>query len=69
MSLQRHIGSRELLAFYISSVVGAGVLIIPGIAAQIAGPASIVAWVLLALITVVMLIPTSLLRDPRTART
>lgn len=51
MSLQRHIGSRELLAFYISSVVGAGVLIIPGIAAQIAGPASIVAWMLLALIT------------------
>ncbi|WCM94699.1 APC family permease [Acidovorax sp. NCPPB 2350] len=49
--MQRHIGSRELLAFYISSVVGAGVLIIPGIAAQIAGPASLVAWMLLALIT------------------
>ncbi|SFE31557.1 APC family permease [Paracidovorax konjaci] len=51
MQLQRHIGSRELLAFYISSVAGAGVLIIPGIAAQIAGPASVVAWALLALVT------------------
>ncbi|BFO56482.1 APC family permease [Acidovorax sacchari] len=51
MPLQRHIGSRELLAFYISSVVGAGVLIIPGIAAQIAGPASVLAWALLALVT------------------
>ena len=35
--LQKHIGVKELLAYYISSVVGAGVLIIPGVAAQIAG--------------------------------
>lgn len=49
--LQKHIGTKELLAYYISSVVGAGVLIIPGIAAQIAGPASLVAWVLLAVIS------------------
>ncbi len=40
-----------MLAYYISSVVGVGVLIIPGLAAQIAGPASLLAWVLLALIS------------------
>lgn len=50
-SLQKHIGSKELLAYYISSVVGVGVLIIPGIAAQIAGPASLLSWVFLALIS------------------
>lgn len=49
--LQKHIGTKELLAYYISSVVGAGVLIIPGVAAQIAGPASLLAWVLLAIIS------------------
>jgi amino acid efflux transporter len=49
--LQKHIGSKALLAYYISSVVGVGVLIIPGVAAQIAGPASLLAWVLLALIS------------------
>lgn len=49
--LQKHIGSKELLAYYISSVVGVGVLIIPGVAAQIAGPASLLAWLLLALIS------------------
>lgn len=50
-SLKKHIGSKELLAYYISSVVGVGVLIIPGVAAQIAGPASLLAWILLALIS------------------
>jgi amino acid efflux transporter len=49
-TLPRHIGSKELLAYYISSVVGVGVLIIPGIAAQIAGPASLLSWICLALI-------------------
>lgn len=49
--LQKHIGVKELLAYYISSVVGAGVLIIPGVAAQIAGPASLLSWMLLAIIS------------------
>jgi amino acid efflux transporter len=35
------------VALYVSSVLGAGVLVIPGLAAQAAGPASIVAWVVL----------------------
>jgi amino acid efflux transporter len=37
------------VALYISSVLGAGILVIPGLAAQIAGPASILAWSLLSL--------------------
>jgi len=38
---------RYAVALYVSSVLGAGVLVIPGLAAQAAGPASIIAWVLL----------------------
>ncbi len=50
--LQKHIDTKGLVAYYVSSVVGVGILIIPGIAAQIAGPASLLAWILLALISV-----------------
>lgn len=32
---------------YVSSVIGPGILVIPGLAAQVAGPGSLVAWVLL----------------------
>jgi amino acid efflux transporter len=35
------------VALYVSSVLGAGVLVIPGLAAQAAGPASLLAWALL----------------------
>jgi len=34
-----------------SSVLGSGVLVLPGLAAQIAGPASLVAWILLSLVS------------------
>jgi amino acid efflux transporter len=37
------------VALYVSSVLGAGILVIPGLAAQIAGPGSILAWLLLSL--------------------
>ena len=37
------------MALYVSSVLGAGILVIPGLAAQIAGPGSILAWLLLSL--------------------
>jgi amino acid efflux transporter len=49
--LQKHVGAKELLAYYISSVMGVGILIIPGIAAQIAGPASLLAWIFLAILS------------------
>ncbi len=40
---------RYAVALYVSSVLGSGVLILPGLAAQIAGPGSLLAWILLSL--------------------
>jgi amino acid efflux transporter len=40
----------QAIALYIGAVLGAGILIIPGMAAQIAGPASLVDWALLMLL-------------------
>jgi amino acid efflux transporter len=42
---------RYAVALYMSSVLGSGVLVLPGLAAQIAGPASLVAWVALSVIS------------------
>jgi amino acid efflux transporter len=47
--LRREITLRHAVALYISSVLGSGVLVLPGLAARIAGPASLVAWLLLSL--------------------
>ena len=47
--LQQSIQLRHAVALYISSVLGSGVLVLPGLAAQIAGPASLFAWVVLSL--------------------
>jgi amino acid efflux transporter len=47
--LKRVITLRYAVALYISSVLGAGVLVIPGLAARAAGPASLLAWGLLSL--------------------
>ncbi|MBW4080498.1 APC family permease [Paenibacillus sp. S150] len=43
-SLQRNIGMPQAIALYIGAVLGSGVLIVPGLAAEIAGPASLLAW-------------------------
>jgi len=48
-SLKKAIKLRHAVALYISSVLGSGVLVLPGLAAQLAGPASLVAWVILSL--------------------
>jgi amino acid efflux transporter len=45
--LKREITLRHAVALYVSSVLGAGVLVIPGLAAQAAGPGSLLAWLLL----------------------
>lgn len=45
--LRKAIKLRNAVALYASSVLGSGILVLPGLAARIAGPASIVAWVLL----------------------
>lgn len=46
-SLHRAITLRHAVAIYVSSVLGAGIFVVPGLAADIAGPASIVSWILL----------------------
>jgi amino acid efflux transporter len=48
-SFRRVITLRYAVAMYVSSVLGAGVLVIPGLAARIAGPGSLLSWLLLAL--------------------
>ena len=39
------------VSIYVSSVLGAGILVMPGIAASVAGTSSIIAWVLLSLLS------------------
>ncbi|HEX2395131.1 MAG TPA: amino acid permease [Bacteroidales bacterium] len=48
-SLQKTITLRHAIALYVSSVLGSGVLVLPGLAAQIAGPSSLIAWIVLSL--------------------
>ena len=45
--LTRALGTRDLAVYYLSSLVGVGVLVVPGIALAKAGPASLLAWVIL----------------------
>jgi amino acid efflux transporter len=47
--LHKAITLRHAVALYVSSVLGSGVLVLPGLAAKIAGPASLIAWILLSL--------------------
>lgn len=48
-SLQKAIRLRNAVALYASSVLGSGVLVLPGLTAKIAGPGSILAWAALSL--------------------
>src|SRR6266436_1420338 len=50
-SLRKAMTMRYAVDLYMSSVLGSGVLVLPGLAAQIAGPASLVAWVALSIIS------------------
>lgn len=49
--LKKEISLRYAVALYVSSVLGSGILVIPGLAAKIAGPSSIIAWLLLAILS------------------
>lgn len=40
----------QIIALYIGSVLGSGILIIPGVAAEVSGPASLLAWGLMTLL-------------------
>jgi len=50
-NLQRRIGLVELIAYYVSSIIGVGILVIPGIAMEISGPASLLSWIFLLLVS------------------
>jgi amino acid efflux transporter len=50
-SFRKSIRLREGVFMYVGSVLGSGILVTPAIAANIAGPASLVAWVLLSLLS------------------
>jgi amino acid efflux transporter len=43
-ALQRRIGLGSGVALYVSAILGAGVLVLPGQVASLAGPSSLVAW-------------------------
>ncbi|TMI28501.1 amino acid permease [Candidatus Bathyarchaeota archaeon] len=47
--LRKAVTMRYAVGLYMSSVLGSGVLVLPGLAARIAGPASLLAWLLLSL--------------------
>ncbi|WP_379127049.1 APC family permease [Paenibacillus sp. sgz500958] len=44
LNLHKSIGMPQAIALYIGAVLGSGVLIVPGLAAEMAGPASLLAW-------------------------
>ena len=50
--LERTITPTQGIALYVGAVVGTGVLILPGTAASLAGPASVVAWAFVSLLGV-----------------
>jgi len=50
-SLRKNIRLREGIFMYVGSVLGSGILVAPAIAANIAGPASLIAWILLSLLS------------------
>ncbi|WP_018131443.1 amino acid permease [Effusibacillus pohliae] len=55
------IGLPQAVALYIGAVLGSGVLLVPGLAAEIAGPASLVAWGLMTLLILPMALSMGLL--------
>ena len=51
----------QVIALYIGSVLGSGILILPGLAAEISGPASLIAWGLMVVLVLPMALTMGLL--------
>ena len=51
----------QIIALYVGSVLGSGILIIPGVAAEIAGPASLISWGIMTLLVLPMALTMGLL--------
>jgi amino acid efflux transporter len=49
---QRTITFTQGIALYMGAVLGSGILILPGYTADVAGPASIISWVILSLLSI-----------------
>ncbi|TCP58930.1 amino acid/polyamine/organocation transporter (APC superfamily) [Tumebacillus sp. BK434] len=60
-TLKATIGLPQAVALYIGAVLGSGVLLVPGLAAEIAGPASLLAWGLMTLLVLPMALTMGLL--------
>ncbi|MFM9281014.1 APC family permease [Paenibacillus jiagnxiensis] len=59
--LKKTIGTPQAVALYIGAVIGSGVLIVPGLAAEMAGPASLLAWGFMTLLILPMALSMGLL--------
>lgn len=51
----------QIIALYIGSVLGSGILILPGLTADLAGPAALVAWFLMSILSIPMALTMGLL--------
>jgi amino acid efflux transporter len=51
----------QVTALYIGAVLGSGTLILPGVAAEVAGPASLLAWGLMIILALPMALTIGLL--------
>ncbi|MFD2371057.1 APC family permease [Brevibacillus sp. GCM10020057] len=60
-ALAKTLGLPQIVALYVGAVIGSGVLLIPGLAAEKAGPASILAWLFMSVLVVPMAITMGLL--------
>ena len=60
-NLKGTIGLPQVIALYIGAVLGSGVLIVPGLAEEIAGPASLLAWGLMTLLVLPLALTMGLL--------
>ncbi|KQL44032.1 amino acid permease [Brevibacillus choshinensis] len=60
-AFQETLSLPQIVALYIGAVVGSGILLIPGLTAELAGPASILAWMVMSILVVPMAITMGLL--------
>lgn len=52
--LKKTISLPQIIALYTAAVLGSGILIVPGLSAQIAGPSCLIAWAVMAVFTLPM---------------
>ena len=52
---------RQIIALYIGSVLGSGILLLPGLTADLAGPASLLAWGIMSILAIPMALTMGLL--------